>query len=94
MTRTVQIAVIAHFIGLVFLVQAPVEAKAQRRGEEGAIRRVMQRFEASWNKHDVDSFMELFAQMPNSRTHEESSEVDAMRSRTITLGLLALRPEC
>ncbi len=60
MTRTGQIAVAAKFIALLILVQTPGEAKAQRKGE-GAIRRVMQRFEARWNKHDVDSFVELFA---------------------------------
>jgi len=61
MTRTGQIAVAAKFIALLILVQTSSEAKAQSKGDERAIRRAMQRFEEIWNKHDVDSFAELFA---------------------------------
>ncbi len=61
MIRTVRFTIVAQLFALVLLIQAPVAVKAQSKGDERAIRGVMQRFEDLWNKHDVDSFAELFA---------------------------------
>ena len=55
-----------HCIGVVIVIALTIlictkQAAAQNKNDEKAIRDVIAKFEETWNKHDPDTFIELFA---------------------------------
>jgi len=60
-TRIMNNAVVIIFIALTVSLQTPCTAKAQNKNDEKAVTDVMAKFEETWNNHDLDAFVKLYA---------------------------------